>query len=141
MTSEFTIGQLAEASGCKVPLIRHYEKIGLLAVPARTAGGQRRYPRETANRLRFIRHSRELGFSLGAIRELLSLSQQPAQSCAEADRIARAQLIEVEQRLAQLRGLRRELKRMVEHCAGGTIADCRVIDVLADHRLCRTKKH
>ncbi len=141
MATDLMIGQLAKASGCKVQTIRYYEQIGLLAAPPRTAGGQRRYPPAAIGRLRFIRHSRALGFSLDAIRELLSLAEQPAQSCAEVDRIARNQLIEVEQRIAQLQMLQKELKRMIEQCAGGRISDCRVIEVLADHEQCLSQVH
>ena len=89
-------------------------------------------------RLAFIRHARDLGFTLEAIRDLLSLSDRPDQSCAAADAIARAQLAEVESRLARLTALKAELERMVVQCAGGKIADCRVIEVLGDHSLCAT---
>ncbi|WP_435404853.1 MerR family DNA-binding protein [Mesobacterium hydrothermale] len=85
-----------------------------------------------------IRHARDLGFTLEAIRDLLSLSDNPDQSCAAADTIARAQLLEVETRLARLTALKIELERMVVQCAGGRIADCRVIEVLGDHSLCAT---
>ncbi len=141
MATELSIGQLANASGCKVQTIRYYEQIGLLAAPTRTTGGQRRYLPPEVGRLRFIRHSRALGFSLEAIRELLSLTEQPSHSCAEADRIARYQLVQIEQRIAQLQTLRQELKRMIEQCAGGQIADCRVIEVLADHDKCLSDAH
>ena len=89
-------------------------------------------------RLAFIRHARDLGFTLEAIRDLLSLSDRPDQSCAAADAIAKAQLAEVESRLARLTALKAELERMVVQCAGGSIADCRVIEVLGDHSLCAT---
>ena len=73
----FTIGQLAERTGCKVQTIRYYEQIALMPKAARTAGNQRRYGRWHLERLAFVRHSRELGFSLEAIRELLSLVDNP----------------------------------------------------------------
>lgn len=133
-----TIGQLGEAAGVKVPTIRYYEQIGLLPEPDRSAGNQRLYGQSALDRLAFIRHARELGFPLDAIRDLLSLSDRPDQSCAAADVIARAQLAEVESRLARLTALKGELERMVVQCAGGRIADCRVIEVLGDHSLCAT---
>ena len=70
---EIGIGDLSRATGCKVQTIRYYEEIGLMPEPKRTAGNQRRYGRRHVDRLAFIRHSRELGFSLEAICELLSL--------------------------------------------------------------------
>ena len=133
-----TIGKLGEAAGVKVPTIRYYEQIGLLPEPDRSAGNQRLYGQSALDRLAFIRHARELGFPLDAIRDLLSLSDRPDQSCAAADVIARAQLAEVESRLARLTALKGELERMVVQCAGGRIAACRVIEVLGDHSLCAT---
>ena len=133
-----TIGKLGEAAGVKVPTIRYYEQIGLLREPDRSAGNQRLYGQSALDRLAFIRHARELGFPLDTIRDLLSLSDRPDQSCAAADVIARAQLAEVESRLARLTALKAELERMVVQCAGGRIADCRVIEVLGDHSLCAT---
>ena len=132
------IGEAARQSGVKVPTIRYYEQIGLLPEPDRSAGNQRLYGQSALDRLAFIRHARELGFPLDAIRDLLSLSDRPDQSCAAADVIARAQLAEVESRLARLTALKGELERMVVQCAGGRIADCRVIEVLGDHSLCAT---
>jgi len=72
-----------------------------------------------------------------AIRELLSLSDNPETSCERADDIASRQLEEVEQRLTRLQALRKELKRMVAECGHGRVCDCRVIEVLSDHRLCK----
>ena len=131
-----TIGKLATATGVKVPTIRYYEQIGLLPAPDRSLGNQRLYDRQTRDRLAFIRHARDLGFPLDAIRDLLSLSASPGQSCGGADAIARAQLAAVRSRIARLRALEAELDRMVGQCAHGTIADCRVIEVLGDHTLC-----
>jgi len=133
-----TIGKLGAQAGVKVPTIRYYEQIGLLPEADRSSGNQRLYSRKALDRLAFIRHARDLGFTLEAIRDLLSLSDRPDQPCAAADAIARAQLLEVESRLARLQALKAELERMVKQCAGGSIADCRVIEVLGDHSLCAT---
>jgi DNA-binding transcriptional MerR regulator len=127
------IGKAARYSGVKVPTIRYYEQIGLLPAPPRTEGNRRHYDDRDLRRLAFIRHARELGFEVDAIRTLLVLQDQPNQSCAAADIIARARLIEVEQRIVSLTALRAELKRMVSGCAHGKVAECRVIEVLADH--------
>lgn len=132
-----TIGKLSMQAGVKVPTIRYYEQIGLLPQAERSGGNQRLYSQKALERLAFVRHARDLGFSLDAIRALLSLSDRPEQSCAAADAIARAQLAEVESRLVRLTALKAELKRMVAQCAGGRIADCRVIEVLSDHSLCK----
>ena len=134
-----SIGDLSRETGTKAQTIRYYERIGLLAVPGRSAGGQRRYSRADLDRLAFIRHARQLGFPLGAIREFLDLSDRPDRPCAEADAIAARQLREVERRLARLEALRTELRRMLAECAGGTLSQCRVIEVLRDHGECLTE--
>ena len=136
-----TIGALAKQTGTKVQTIRYYEQIGLMPEPGRTEGGQRRYGDAELDRLSFIRHARQLGFTLEAIRELLDLSDHPDRPCNEADAIARRQLKQVEQRLARLEALRTELKRMVHECTGGRTADCRVLEVLRDHSECLTDHH
>lgn len=128
-----TIGKLGEAAGVKVPTIRYYEQIGILPEPERSAGNQRLYGQSALDRLAFIRHARELGFPLDAIRDLLSLSDTPDQSCAAADVIAKKQLAAVKARIARLTALKAELERMITQCAQGTVADCRVIEVLGDH--------
>lgn len=130
------IGTLAKRTGTKVQTIRYYEQIGLLPEPGRTEGGQRRYGDADLDRLAFIRHARQLGFTLEAIRELLDLSDNPSRSCAEVDVIAHRQLKEVEARIAQLEALRKELKRMLRECSRDTVSDCRVLEVLRDHGAC-----
>lgn len=133
MTAVRSIGALARASGCSVQTIRWYEQAGLLPAPPRSEGRHRLYDDTAASRLAFIRHARELGFSLEAIRELLDLAGEPDRPCAEADEIARRHLTQIDARIARLSALRAELTRMLEVCAGGKIADCRVIEVVADH--------
>lgn len=128
-----TIGQLGTQTRCKVQTIRYYEQIGLMPVAVRTEGNQRRYGAQHQERLAFIRHARELGFPLKAVRELLKLADDPNRSCSSADRIARFQLDQVHSRIARLRALEAELKRMIVQCRGGKIADCRIIEALAGH--------
>lgn len=136
-----TIGQLSKATGCKVPTIRYYEDIGLMPPPARSEGNQRLYGQRELDRLSFIRHSRELGFSQSAIRELLRMTDAPERPCEDADRIAQEQLEAVEHKIARLSSLRDELARMVAQCDGRRVADCRVIEVLADHGECKAEHH
>ncbi len=117
----------------KTPTIRYYESVALMPAPTRSEGQQRRYGEAEVSRLMFIRHARELGFDIDAIRELLAMSAQPDQSCAEADRIARRHMIEVDRRIGHLVALRAELQRMVDACGHGRVGDCRVIETLANH--------
>lgn len=136
-----SIGEAARISGVKAPTIRYYEQIGLLPEAPRTEGNRRHYDSEDLRRLAFIRHARQLGFEVAAIRTLLTLQGDPSQPCATADGIAKARLIEVEQRIASLMALKAELEVMVEGCRHGRMADCRVIEVLADHGQCMHPHH
>lgn len=136
-----TIGTLSQRSGIKVPTIRYYESIGLLAPPQRSAGNQRLYTERHVQRLAFIRHSRDMGFPLEDIRDLLALADSPDQSCAAADSIASRHLQAVRERIAQLRILEQELEGMVETCHHDCVAQCRVLTILGDHAQCLHHRH
>lgn len=133
---ELRIGDLARATGISVETVRYYERIGLMPPPGRTQGNYRAYDRGHLERLNFIRHARSLGFDIAEIRSLLALAAQPATDCAAADAIASCHLTAVEAKIASLEALRAELTRFAGQCRGGAAADCRVLEVLADHRLC-----
>jgi Cu(I)-responsive transcriptional regulator len=125
------IGELGRRTDTKVETIRYYERIGLLAAPARTAGNYRAYNGAHLARLSFIRRSRSLGFSLDQIRTLLDLSDQRDRSCEAVDAIAKDHLAEVDRKIADLKALRRELDHMIHQCSCGTVADCRIIEALS----------
>lgn len=131
-----TIGELARRSGVKVPTIRYYEQSGLLEKAERSEGNQRRYGRADLERLTFIRHTRELGFSLDAIRQLLALDDASDADSHAAEAIASAQLVQTRERIARLQLLERELTRIAAACEGGDQLHCRVIGALADHDTC-----
>lgn len=134
----FSIGQLSKQTGVKIPTIRYYEQMGLIEAPERSDGNQRRYTQDGLNRLTFIRHSRDLGFSVENIRGLLALSQHPEKPCEDAHSIAVEHLKDVQGRIAKLLRLERELKR-ISKCDAGNIADCAVIETLANHERCETE--
>ncbi len=136
-----TIGRLSKQAGVKVTTIRYYESIGLMALPDRSPSGQRVYEDDAIERLSFIRHARELGFPVEAIRELIKLQTEPGNNCATVDGIARRHLADVRRRLSQLEALEGELKRMVTSCQGGKIAACTVLSSLGDHETCVTENH
>lgn len=131
----FSIGQLSKRTGVKIPTIRYYEQKGLIDAPDRSDGNQRRYTEDGLKRLSFIRHSRELGFSIEDINGLLELNQHPDKPCHDAHSIAVKNLNNVRSRIAKLRRLERELKR-ISACRADSIANCAVIESLADHNLC-----
>lgn len=136
-----TIGGLAKASGVKVTTIRYYESIGLIDPPDRSEGGQRLYDKGAVERMNFIRHARDLGFSLDAIRELIALSANTERSCAEIDEIARRHAADIRHRIKRLKALEREMERMIKACSVDKVADCRVLAVLTHHDLCATPAH
>lgn len=130
--STMPIGRLAKATGVKVPTIRFYEQIGLLPEPERTASDRRMYGERDERRLAFIKHARQLGFSVEAIRNLLDLSDHPDRPCEQANALAAAQLQSVEAKIRQLKALREELSRMVDAACKGHASHCRVIEALSD---------
>ncbi len=133
----FSIGEMSRRTGVKVPTIRYYEGMGLLAAPERTEGNQRRYGPPEMEKLGFIRHARDLGFSIEAIAALIELQDHPDRSCQAANGIAAAQLADVRGRIARLRALEAELVRISEGCtAAGAAGDCYVLASLADHGAC-----
>lgn len=136
-----TIGRLSKAAGVKVTTIRYYESIGLMGTPDRTESGQRRYGDEAVQRLTFIRHARDLGFPMDAVRDLIELQTDPDHDCSAVDGIAHRQLADVRNRLTQLEALEVELKRMISACEGGKVATCQVMAVLNDHHACLSETH
>jgi DNA-binding transcriptional MerR regulator len=131
------IGALAEQTGVKVETIRYYEQVGLLPEPERSEGNQRRYGRKHRERLAFIKHARDLGFTVESIRALLRLSDKPDMACDEAHAIASAHLGDVRDKISRLRLLEVELERIAASCTGGVnVCDCAIIETLADHGQC-----
>ena len=136
----FSIGELSKRTKVKVPTIRYYEEMRLLAEAERTSGNQRRYDKAGLERLSFIRHARDLGFSIEAISSLIELQDHPARSCEAATDIAVAQLADVRAKIKRLKLLEKELARISKGCDGqGVSEDCYVLASLADHELCHRK--
>ena len=131
-TSEYTIGQLAEASQTKAVTIRYYESQHLLRKPPRNASGYRVFNDADLDRLLFIRRSRRLGLPVGSIRELLELADTADSPCTDVDDRVSRHLAEVRKRLSQLRTLESELERLTQCCEGrGSIRECRIIETLS----------
>jgi DNA-binding transcriptional MerR regulator len=136
---DMSIGKLARETGVKVPTIRYYESVELLPRAERTDSNRRLYGDRDVRRLSFIRHARELGFEVDAIRELLALADDPQRPCADVDAIAQAHLADIDSKIARLKLLRSEVNRILGECARGRIGDCRVIEALGSHAHCRSE--
>lgn len=132
-----SIGELSKRTNVKVPTIRYYEEMGLLPEAERTSGNQRRYDKAGLERLSFVRHARDLGFSIEAISSLIELQEHPDRSCEAAANIAASQLASVRSKIKRLKALERELNRISKGCNGeGSSEDCYVLASLADQYLC-----
>jgi DNA-binding transcriptional MerR regulator len=129
--TDIGIGRLAKVTGVKIPTIRFYEQNALMPAPHRSEGRQRRYDENAVRRLHFIRHARDLGFSMEDIRQLLALSEHPATPCDAAEEIAHHHLLQVEGKIARLRLIRSELKQMIQACGGRCVAQCGILDALS----------
>lgn len=125
----FSIGELSGESGVKIETIRYYERIGLLPLPPRTVGGHRLYPDNHRKRLVFIRRSRELGFTLDEIRNLLGLADG-GYTCGEVKDVAIAHLSDIRRKIADLRRMERTLAMTAARCENGESPDCPIMNVL-----------
>lgn len=124
------IGALSRRSGVHVETIRYYEKIALLPAPPRTGGGHRVYSDAHVKRLAFIRRSRELGFTLEEIRNLLRLVEAGA-ACSKIKETALVQLKEIRRKIADLQRMESTLTETAASCHGGEAPDCPILDVLS----------
>lgn len=124
------IGEVSRLTGVKVPTIRYYEGAGMLPAARRSESNRRIYDDKALKRIAFIRHARNLGFSMGDIKALIALQDNPDQSCKQADTIARARLAEVELRIRHLQSLQAELQAMIGRGCRQRVSKCRVIEGL-----------
>jgi MerR family mercuric resistance operon transcriptional regulator len=129
--SSYRIGQLARLSGFGVETIRYYERERLVREPPRGASGYRQYPEDTLARLRFIRHAKELGFSLKEIKDLLELRVAPGASCASVRKRAEAKITAVRAKQKKLRQIEQALVKLAAACRGrGPTSNCPILDAL-----------
>ena len=125
-----TIGRLAELTGVHIETIRYYEKIGMLAKPARSAGGYRHYSPEHVSSLNFIRRGRELGFTLEAIRDLIRLNEGGA-CCEKARDVTVEHRNEVRRKITDLKRLDRALSNLIDECRPARWPECPILEALS----------
>lgn len=130
----FQIGAAARASGVSVKMARHYEATGLLPPAERGPNGARLFSQADVHTLRFIGHARSLGFSLCAIRKLLSLWQDPMRSNADTLQLAEQQMDELIDKAVALDSMTTALQQLIDACAGDGRPDCPILDDLARER-------
>lgn len=125
------IGEAAKASGVSAKMIRHYESVGLFPEATRTESGYRQYTDKEIGTLRFIRQSRDLGFSIEQIRELLGLWQNRKRPSRQVRALAQAHIAELEEKLHELQAMKATLEHLVHCCHGDDRPDCPIIETLA----------
>lgn len=128
--SVLTIGKVAQQTRCNIETIRYYERESLLPAPQRTPGGHRLYNESMIKRLVFIRRSRELGFSMAEVRQLLSVVDGDVVSCEKVKGIAENHLHDIKTRIADLRKMQRILGELSLQCSGENVPECPIIEVL-----------
>lgn len=129
----YRIGGLAKLAGVTPDTVRYYEKQHMMDHEVRTQGGFRLYTDHDLQRLKFIRHARQLGFTLESIRELLSIRVDPEHhTCQESKSIVQARLSEVEERIEELQTMRRSLQRLNDACCGTAHSSvyCSILEAL-----------
>jgi MerR family mercuric resistance operon transcriptional regulator len=128
---QLTIGKLARKARVNVETIRYYERRGLIAKPERPHSGYRQYPQETIKRIEFIKHAKELGFSLREISELLSLRLDPSTPCSEIKGRAEAKIENIEEKIRSLQNMKEALVEVTRACSGrGLITECPILEAL-----------
>jgi|SRR5882724_1808269 len=129
MTTQLTIGKLADAAGVNVETIRYYQRRGLLEEPAKPLGGHRRYSTQISKRVRFIKRAQALGFTLTEVGGLLHLAK--ACACTETRALAARKLELIEQKMLDLAAMKRALGGLVQQCdADSDEGACPIIEVL-----------
>lgn len=128
------IGNAAERSGVSAKMIRYYESVDLLPAADRNGNGYRSYTEEDVARLSFVRRSRDLGFSIERIRELLGLWGDQNRSNSEVRSLAKEHVADLEGQAARLQAMIQTLRHLMRTCEGaGERALCPIIDELSDH--------
>jgi Hg(II)-responsive transcriptional regulator len=127
-----TIGELARRAGVNVQTVRYYERRGLLAEPHRAPSGYREYVEDTLDRLRFIRRSKGLGFTLSEIEELLVLRLDPRKTASAVKARAEAKIADVDRRIHDLQRIKHALTHLAGRCHGGRgpLGECPLLETL-----------
>jgi MerR family copper efflux transcriptional regulator len=126
------IGEAAKTTGISAKMIRHYESVGLVAAAARTDAGYRQYTEVDVHTLRFIRHARDLGFSIVEIGELVSLWHDRGRPSRQVKALASAHIQALEDKARELLAMKATLEHLVHCCRGDDRPECPILASLAD---------
>ncbi len=126
------IGEAAKASGVSAKMIRYYESIGLIPAAGRTMSGYRVYSPTEVQMLRFLRRSRDLGFPVGKIEELLALWRDRSRQSAEVKRLALEQIDGLERKIHEMQAMMATLRHLADACCGDHHPDCPILEDLGE---------
>lgn len=119
------IGEVAKRSGVGIETIRYYEREGLLATPQRRPSGYRQYDELVLARLLFVRRTKELGFTLSEIKELLGLWFDASTRCEHVRQRATQKVGDIEAKILMLQRMKRALNKIIKQCADrGAVEAC-----------------
>lgn len=124
------ISQAASVAGLTSKTIRFYEQQGVIPPASRSANGYRVYSEQQLDILRFIKRSRDMGFSLDESRELLKLSLDPSRTSASVKQKAEQQITRINQQIEALQQMRSVLEAAANRCRGDESAECPILDQL-----------
>ena len=80
--------------------------------------------------LRFIRRSRDLGFSVAEISDLLGLWRDETRQSAEVKRLAQGHITELESKIKGLQDMAKTLTMLVNSCQGDHRPHCPILQRL-----------
>jgi len=122
-----TISKVAKELGINIETVRFYERKELIEQPLKPEVGYRHYSEKTINRIRFIKRSQELGFTLAEVSNLLSLNDSP---CSQVQELTEHKLSSVHQKIAYLQRLEKALQGLLNQCQNNDDEHCPIIDSL-----------
>ncbi len=136
-TKNYTIGQLAKASGVGVETIRFYELKGLIKQP-KAYSGYRKYPSDDVLKIKFIKRTQKLGFTLAEAKELLNLRVSSTAKCKDVREQTKNKLSQIEKKIKDLQKMKRSLKSLIEVCnqEEKSVSECPILDHFSKDKKC-----
>lgn len=125
------IGQAAKASGVSAKMIRYYESTGLIQAADRSDAGYRHFSDNDVHTLRFIRRSRDLGFTVEQIAELLALWQDRSRKSSDVKQVAMSHVTVLKQKIEKLESMVATLTKLATCCHGDGRPDCPILEDLS----------
>jgi DNA-binding transcriptional MerR regulator len=125
------IGELAATVSVPAKTIRYYEAIGLLPPPERHANGYRSYGPPAGDRLRFVKAAQAVGFTLGEIKEILTLRDAGEEPCGHVLELVDRRERDIAEQITALEDMRAELRRLAVRAraaSGGDSSYCHLIE-------------